>query len=259
MEHLRTYHLRELWAERRRVGLVVLGVVWGTLSLTVLFAFGTEFHATTSQTARNFGTSLLRIGGGARTVAHAGLPAGEWIGRVPADEELVREVPGIDGVAFEYLGGSANPLEFGAERMNVCVVGCTPAFGALRNQHPRPGGRFLNERDEAEHRRVIFLGHRTAERLFGERDPVGEMVRLWNRSFTVVGVLIPKITTSSYNAEDRDKVSIPASSFRDLYGPARSAIVWARFASSELGPAERQPIIEVEAYRQKFHPEMQPA
>ncbi len=243
MEHL-VHHCRELWAERSRVGLVVLGVVWGTLSLTLLFAFGNETHSATSRTRRNFGLSLLRIGGGARTIAHAGLPAGEWINRVPGDADVVREVPGIEEVAIEYLVGSGNPLEYGDERMNVPVVGCTRVFGELRNQRPRPGGRFLNERDEAEHRRVIFLGGRTAERLFGPRDPVGETVQLWSRSFTVIGVLVPKITSSNYGGEDRDKVTIPASSFRDLYGNRRVSSVWARFAEAELPPPERQTIID---------------
>lgn len=56
--------LRELWSERRRVVWVALGVAWGTLSLTLLIAFGSSFVSATHGTIDNFGKDLLRVGGG---------------------------------------------------------------------------------------------------------------------------------------------------------------------------------------------------
>ena len=64
--------LRELWAERRRAGLVALGVAWGTLSMTLLLAFGQSFLVATNQTISNFGSNLLRVGGGSTTVPFQG-------------------------------------------------------------------------------------------------------------------------------------------------------------------------------------------
>ena len=254
------HHLRELWAERGRVGLVVMGVVWGTLSLTLLLAFGAEMVETTTGTAGNFGTHLLRLGSGARTVPYRGLPAGQWIHRYPEDADaILAGVPGIDAVAVEYMAGSGNPLEWGEQRMNVPVVGCTPSFGDLRNQRPSPGGRFLNQRDELEQRRVIFLGTRTAERLFGTHEAVGERVELWNVTFTVVGVLRPTTTTTSYSGEDRDKVCIPSSVFRGLYGRRTANIVWARFTDVGDSPTDREGVIdavfEILAKRHGIHPD----
>jgi len=254
------HHLRELWAERRRVGLVMLGVVWGTLSLTLLVSLGNEMVDASGQTSRNFGTGLLRVGGGATTVPHRGLPAGRWIDRVPEDAEVVLAgVSGLKDVAIERVGSSSNPLEYGDTRLNVRVVGCSPAFGELREYRPQPGGRFLNERDEAEHRAVIFLGHRTAERLFGDVDPVGETVELWGRTFTVVGVRVPSITMASYSSEDRDKVAIPASTFTDLFGWRELSILWGSFAEPERGPGARQEVMDdvfaTLAARNGIHPD----
>ena len=254
------HHLRELWEERGRVGLVVLGVLWGTLSLTLLFAFGNEMVDATSQTSVNFGRSLLQVGSGATTRPHEGMPAGRWINRVAEDAEMVRAgVPGVDEVAVECLMGSGNPLQYGEVRMNVPVVGGNPSFGELRNQRPAPGGRFLNERDEAEHRRVIFLGHRTAARLFGAEDPVGRTVLLWNQSFLVVGVRQPLVSISSYSGDDRDKVTIPVSTFCDLFGWTRVSLLWVRFSPSHAGAAARQAVADdvfaVLAARHGIHPE----
>ena len=85
------YQLREIWAERRRVGLVTLGVLWGTLSLIVLLAFGSEMADATTHTMRNFGVHLLRFAGGATTRPFEGLPAGRAIQLLPEDAEAVRE------------------------------------------------------------------------------------------------------------------------------------------------------------------------
>jgi len=91
---------------------------------------------------------------------------------------------------------------------------------------------------------MIFLGDRTAVRLFGTRDPVGETVQLWNRSFTVVGVMLPRVVTSNYGGEDRDKVSIPASACRDLYGDRRLSYVWAQFSNPNFEAPQRQAVMD---------------
>ncbi len=252
-------HLRDLWAERGRVFFVVLGVIWGTLSLTILLAFGNGFVSNTSQTARNFGPGLLRVRDGTTTMPHRGIPAGRHVNRVLEDVEIVRNVPGVEAVATECIMGSGNPLEYGDARMNVSVAGCSASFGDLRSHRPAAGGRFLNERDVDEHRAVIFLGDRIAERLFGDLDPVGRTVQLWAESFTVIGVRKSKITTSSYSGEDRDKVTIPVSTFRDLYGWSTISQLWVRFADPGAGPESRgavaDAVFEALAARHGIHPD----
>jgi putative ABC transport system permease protein len=250
MEALR-HRLGILWQERSRVGLVVLGVIWGTLSLTLLLAFGSAFDESTTHTLNSFGPGLLRVGHGATTMPYRGMAAGRRTRPTPENADAIAAaVPGVDGVAIEYVSGFGNIIEHDGERLNVSLVGCSPSFGELRNQWPQPGGRFLNERDEREHRRVIFLGHRTKERLFGKRDAVGATVDLLGTAFTVVGVQVPKITVSNYSGEDRDKVMIPAATFRELYGWRWVSCIWVRFQDS----GERQRVIDdVRAVMGRLH------
>ena len=254
------HQLRDLWAERARVGLVVLGVVWGTLSLTLLFAFGQELVTSTTATTDNFGTGLLRVEGGSRTIPFRGLPAGSWVARVPEDVQLVLDaVPGVEAVAAEMVGSGSIPLEHGSRRINGRVMGATPAFGDLRNHRPQRGGRFLNERDEAEHRQVVFLGTRMAERLFGAEPAVGSVVEIWSRPFTVIGVLEGRITASSYNGDDRDKLLIPLSTFRGLFGRRTLSNIWVKLKQPGGGPDDRRPVIDalfgVLAARHGVHPD----
>lgn len=248
------HHLRELWAERGRVGLVVLGVVWGTLSLTLLLAFGHSFVESTTETGRSFGTNLLRVSGGSTTRPFEGHPAGRRIALYPEDADAVAAaLPDLAGVAVEYQASGA-PLQHGDVRLNVSLSGCSPSFRDLRRQYPDPGGRYLNQRDEAEHRQVIFLGGRTKRTLFGDADAVGRTVQLYDRPFVVVGVLQPKITGSSYNGEDRDKVAIPASTFRDLFDRRQLSMLWARMPNRESRHALRDEVVRVLAARHGFDP-----
>ncbi len=98
------------------------------------------------------------------------------------------------------------------------VSGVNPPYGEMRNLIPQAGGRFINPIDEALKRRVAFIGNELAETLFGAGDPVGQTFRLHGSPFTVVGVLKRKVQQSSYSGRDKDKVIIPAATFRALTG-----------------------------------------
>ncbi|MBC8406648.1 MAG: ABC transporter permease [Planctomycetes bacterium] len=211
--------LRELWAERRRAGLVALGVAWGTLSMTLLLAFGQSFLVATNQTISNFGSNLLRVGGGSTTVPFQGMTAGRFISLHVEDEALLKNgVPQAHTVALEYVRGGGNPLKYRQQRINVPLSGCGPAYEKLRGMVPQAGGRFLNELDVKLHRRVIFLGHRSKQRLFGDGEAIGETVELRNVPFVVIGVRQERVSVSGYDGDDRDKVVIPHTAFRDLMG-----------------------------------------
>ncbi|HHK42901.1 MAG TPA: hypothetical protein ENJ50_10825, partial [Planctomycetaceae bacterium] len=86
--------IADLWSERRRIGLVALGVAWGTLSVSLLLAVGNSMYAATSATIDNFGVDLLRINGGATTRSFGGLPSGRGIRLMVEDvERLSKGVP----------------------------------------------------------------------------------------------------------------------------------------------------------------------
>ncbi len=212
------HRLRELAADQTRMFLVILGVVWGTLSLTVVLSFGNGFHAAMTNAVRSSGRNLVRIYGGMTTRPYAGLPAGRWVHLLPEDAPLVaKEVPGLRAVSVEYTSVS-DPLQFQDRQMNARVHGVSACFGELRRLEPEAGGRFLNEQDVAERKRVVFLGNGVKERLMGAAPAVGRSVNLWGIPFTVVGTLRPRVTMSNYQGVDADKVFIPATTFQTLRG-----------------------------------------
>src|ERR1043166_5841986 len=91
------------------------------------------------------------------------------------------------------------------------VTGIVPVYGFMRNIIAEAGGRFINDRDVAERRRVAVLGDELAKLLFEHDAPVGQQVLLGDAPFTVVGVMRPKLQNSSYQERDKDRIFIPAS------------------------------------------------
>jgi putative ABC transport system permease protein len=76
-------------------------------------------------------------------------------------------------------------------------------------------GRFLSWEDDRRHRQVAFIGDRVRERLFGDRDPVGEEIRIGPRNFTVIGVAT---RLGGLLGSDLDEfVTIPLSTLQKLY------------------------------------------
>lgn len=210
--------LREMAVDRARSLLVVLGVVWGTLSLAVVFAFGNGLQQAIETALRASGRDYLRLWSGATTRSHAGLPAGRWIGLQPEDaDRIAAGVPGVRGVSVEFIAGNQT-MAYAGKRLNAAIHGVNAGFGELRSLEPAAGGRFLNSQDDAQRRRVVFLGDAIKRRLFGETPAIGSAIELWGRPFTVVGVMLPKVAMSSYEWKDEEKVFIPARTFVALTG-----------------------------------------
>jgi putative ABC transport system permease protein len=211
--------IRQLKDDRIRIMLTLFGIVWGTVSVTVLSALGESVHRALLKGEKGLGDNLVRFAGGVVTSrAYGGFPKGRWIGFVRQEGRLIRnKIPEAELVCTEF-GTINREITWGKRMINVQVVGVEPAFRDLRSCFPQDGGRFINERDIRERRRVAFLGNDIKEKLFGGAPAVGQTVRIMNQPFTVIGVMRPKLQISSYYSSDRGLIFIPASTFEHLIG-----------------------------------------
>jgi putative ABC transport system permease protein len=98
------------------------------------------------------------------------------------------------------------------------MEGVYPEFEWLRRTYHGEGGRFLNEKDLKERKRVVFLGSVIAERLFGQPNPIGETVKIDGIPFTVIGTMPKKLQTSMNNGPDDRRAIIPFTTFQSIYG-----------------------------------------
>ena len=84
--------------------------------------------------------------------------------------------------------------------LNICVV------------------HFTGQGDLKERKRVVFLGSVIATRLFGNPEPIGEMLKIDGIPFKVVGIMPKKLQTSMNNGPDDRRAIIPYTTFQAIYG-----------------------------------------
>src|SRR5439155_5041031 len=106
----------------------------------------------------------------------------------------------------------------GVKAAAPAITGILPVYGLMRNIIPEAGGRFINDRDVAERRRVAVLGDELAKLLFGDEAVVGQQGLLGDAPFTGVGVMRPKLQNSCYQERDKDGIFIPATTAYAVFG-----------------------------------------
>jgi putative ABC transport system permease protein len=210
--------LGDLKMQKTRVVLTMFAVMWGTIAVVLLLAFGEGLRHSIVKGLLNAGERIFMVYGGTTSKEFEGLPKGRRIRLSEEDLELItRSIDEIDLVSPSY-GRWGTSLEAGDNKTTTFMEGVYPAFQDMRRMYPRAGSRFINQRDLDDKRRVLFRGNEIAEELFGEEDPIGKTVMLDDLPFTVVGVMQKKFQDSMNNGPDSDRAIIPASTFKTVYG-----------------------------------------
>lgn len=208
---------RNLNQQRLRSFLTIFGIMWGTATLILLLAFGFGFRDQTILNMRGMGDQIAIMFPGQTTKAFEGYGIGRSI-RFTEDDVVMMEnrIPEIKVATPEYI--QSMQLVNMEKRRSSNVGGVYTEYTNMRNIFPQQGGRWLNQADMDQQRRVIFLGDKLAINLFGEENPVGKQVFVQQAPFTVIGVMQEKTQNSSYSQRDEDRAFIPATTFSAMTG-----------------------------------------
>lgn len=246
--------LRDLRTQRMRTLLTTLGIVWGTVAVSLLLAFGQGLHVQLKKNSAGIGQGLVIAWPSLTSIPFEGLGKGRPIRLSEDDIDLVRKRSRLVGLISAEFSDTLR-LQNGRRTLAVEVSGVNTDFAAMRSMIPAAGGRFINPLDEELRRRVAFLGNELAEQLFGSSDAVGQVFRLHGSPFTVVGVLKPKIQQSSYSGRDKDKVIIPASTYRALTG--QKYLDNFTFTAAQVGRTSEasDEVLAILAGRHRFDPQ----
>jgi putative ABC transport system permease protein len=219
--YLRNYlrqFLRDIRAQKLRLFLTLFGLVWGTAAVTLLLAFGQGLHKKIQVSQKGLGDAIVIAWPSRTSKPWQGLPRGRRIQLAKEDMEVIRtEVPEIDRISDEFARDGVR-MRYGKKTLSVDISGVNAEFGVMRNFIPE-SGRFLDDRDLSERRRVVFLGDQIKKDLLGEgTEAVGETVEIDGSPYMVIGVMRGKDQDSSYGGRDKDKGIIPATTFQAVYG-----------------------------------------
>lgn len=167
-----------LGINKLRAGLALLGIVIGVMAVITLMSIGRGATEQITATIQSLGTNLLFIN-----------PQGDDAQLTLGDADALSDpvvAPAIIGIAPEIR--SQARLVAGRENTNATVVGVTPEYLTVRNLD-LASGMFIKGPHVTNRAEVIVLGGTISERLFQNRDPVGQFIRVNGRRFTVVGLL----------------------------------------------------------------------
>jgi putative ABC transport system permease protein len=207
----------DLRAHRTRALLTLIAITWGTVAVVLLLSFGEGLGTQMMKGLVNAGNSIMIVYGGETGLTYQGLPKGRRIRMMEEDADLLRKViPGIDMISPQYRKNVT--LTYGKFSITTECEGVNPLFEEMRRMYPAGGGRFLDEADVKEQRRVLFLGEEIAKDIFKDEDPIGKTILVDDVPFTMVGVMQKKIQTSMNNGPDVRRAIIPYTTFRTTYG-----------------------------------------
>lgn len=247
--------LHDLQAQKLRTFLTLIGLTWGTVTVICLLAFGYGLQKQQEEAFKGLGDNIVIMWASRTSKPFAGYPKGRWFGFQPADVDMLKhEISEMGYVSGEYMRNNVS-VRNGRNSKLIDVSGVNAEFGGMRAMVPEPGGRFLNEQDISEKKRVIFIGDGLRDEIFGEGfDPVGRALLVDGIPFTVIGVLTKKPQDSSYSGRDKDKGVIPWTTFQTKYGDRYlDNIVW-RAKDLTVHTAAKDRVLEVFSQKYKFDP-----
>lgn len=130
---------------------------------------------------------------------------------------LKEALSNVENTCFQYFAGSQN-IKFESKTVSyVNMVAVTSEFVDIQRME-FDEGRFFNELESNSGRQVVVLGHDIAEQLFDGIDPMGKAVRIYGKSFTVIGVTKKKGAGMDIGGGDDTSAFLPSSILRSIYG-----------------------------------------
>jgi len=209
--------LETLWSHKLRTFLTMFGIAWGIISIILMVAAGEGLRVGQQRVSESFARDVMIVNAGRTSMQAGGMRAGRALHWEGTDYLSVQEQAPACRYVLPELGNEV--LERTAYNSgNLLVVGSLPAFAEIRSIGVAQG-RFYNSDDQAQARRVAFLGSEAKKQLFGTHPVVGETLHLFDYPYTVIGAMKPKEQDSSYDGFDVNKIYIPFSAMlRDFPG-----------------------------------------
>jgi putative ABC transport system permease protein len=241
-----------LMRNRMRSVLTMLGIVWGLASVVILLAYGQGLGGSVLHAFMNMGNNVIVMWPGQTSLQAGGQRAGKKVTYEYEDVEAVRdEVPLVRAVSAESCSDFG--YKIGTRVVSIQTRGVELPYGQMRKLD-LADGRYFNEGDFVDHRRVVILGHNASKKAFQGAPAVGQSVNIGGQEFEVIGVLRNKIQDSMYMGPDNEDGFIPFQVFRDLKQVRDPDMIVVQPQAAELNKKALAAVREVIARRHHFDP-----
>jgi len=196
--------VKTLTANKLRSVLTMLGIIIGNSSVIAMIGIGQGAQRLASEQFESLGPNVLFVSPGTRETRNRTFDIPKTLVLEDA-KAIASQVPSVKEVAPQRQ--SQLPIVYRNLNASSLVVGATPSFLSVRS-FDMAKGRFLTDQDLERNNQVVAIGADLATRFFGNRDPIGEQIRIKGTTFQVIGVLQAKGSFLGSNQDDAAYVPI---------------------------------------------------
>ena len=186
--------------------LTALGIIIGVAAVIVMISVGAGAQKQVDDVIKKLGSNLVIVVPG--TTTSGGARGARGSRRTLTEDDAIaiqNEVPTVK-VSAPTVRGSGQII-FGNQNWSTVIRGVTPDYGQAREWEIADGRWFSNDEVRSA-AKVALIGETVSESLFGNDNPVGQIIRIKRVPFTVIGTLVGKGETPMGNDMD-DVVFIP--------------------------------------------------
>jgi putative ABC transport system permease protein len=206
--------LATLWAHKLRSFLTMFGIAWGVGSLLLLVGLGEGFRSGQSRQLATLGQDIMFTFPGRIPAVEGSTLSGRTYHFTYADYLAIRD----QARSLKYLSPVLNREDIRAVSdygsTNGQVFGVMPEYNQIRNV-PVGNGRWFNNEDNSETRRVAVVGWELLRNMFPGRPAVGSTILLNGIRFDVIGV-VSKVGQDGNNGTNA-RIFIPIETMRNLF------------------------------------------
>jgi putative ABC transport system permease protein len=232
--------------------LTALGIIIGVGAVIAMVGIGNGAKAQVEAQIASLGQNVILIFSGSTT--SSGIRTG-WGGagtlKVEDAEAIRREVPGVVGVSEEVV--STTQVAAGNQNWFTRIYGESADYFDIR-QWPLADGAPFTSQDVRSANKVCVIGRTTATQVYGNEDPVGQVLRIKEVPFTVTGVLTPK-GLSTQGVDQDDIVIMPyPSAMKRVIGGTNLRNINVQIGDARQVEAAQQQIISLLRQRHNIRP-----
>ena len=201
--------LRALFRNKMRAFLTMLGIICGVAAVITTVSLGKGAKSQIEQQIASLGQNVVQVWSGSvtRSGIHTGWGSAGTL-TIEDAEAIQREIPGVTVVSPEVR--SSGQIAAGNENWFTQILGESADYFTIR-QWPVVEGASFSEQDVHSATKVAVIGKTVADQLYPGEDPVGQILRVRNSPFNIVGVLQSK-GFNMFGQDQDDVVYIPYTS-----------------------------------------------
>lgn len=196
---------KTLAANKVRTALSVLGILIGVAAVIAMLAIGRGAQKQIESQLSSLGSNLLILRPGAVRVGGVTQESGSTTRLSIEDAQYIKDqIPAVKYSSANVSG--RGQVAYQNKNWSTQIVGGNASYAQIHAMTPEIG-RFFNEADNSKRSRVVLVGLTVVRELFGNKNPLGEMIKINRVNFQVIGIL-PEKGANSFRDQD-DVVVIP--------------------------------------------------